>query len=169
MYLPVALHDQQYGGRRCRQQHQFLLFARMSSSMKQLVYGIKRVGRPQSIIMHEQAVLLSCSYIISSMPSQLLPLFGGILIKSTVICRFWPNSNPISLLFPVFLGPSIFLPQHPAFFWLSWHFPPSFSFFPSREDIFMSPRLSIFPLKPTPLSLFSTYSISIPLLLGSQF
>lgn len=121
--------------------------------------------------MHEQAALLSCPYCISNKSSQQFPLFRGILLKSTVIGRFWTNfqSSFLSSLIPVFLGTSIFLPQHPALSWLLCRCPPWFSFFPSGEDIFMSLWLLIFPLKPTLLSLFSVYIIAIPLLLCSQF
>lgn len=89
--LPIVLDDQQHGGNSYCQQHQFLLFARMSSSEKWLFYSIKTVERAQSIIIHEQAELLAWSYLISNMLSQLFHLFGGIFLTSTVISRFWPN------------------------------------------------------------------------------
>lgn len=51
-YLPVLLHHQQHRSKRYSQQYQFLLFTRMSSSMKLLVYRIKIVAGTQSIVRH---------------------------------------------------------------------------------------------------------------------
>lgn len=105
-YLPLDLPDEQCDVSCYSQQHQFLLFARMSSGMQQSVQDNKTVGRPQSILMPEQAAVLPFFYIVQV---YLLKCFLYLEKSSSNLQRPVNSSQTYNsqyyFYFPVFLGP----------------------------------------------------------------